>query len=135
MAIVLDSGILYASFDRREQWHERAVSLFRAEEGSLIVPAPIIPEVDYLLEKRLPTAARMDFYSDLANGVFFIVELPREAYRRIEELNRQFADLSLGFVDASVVAISEFVGIPRIATTDRRHFTPLAAAFGLELLP
>jgi uncharacterized protein len=135
LAIVLDSGILYAFYDRRDEWHERTVSLFGDEEGSLIVPAPTVPEVDYLLKKRLPLPARTDFYRGLAGGLYFIVDLPPEGYRRVEELNLRFADLSLGFVDAAVVAISETVGVPRIATTDRRHFAPLAAAFGLELLP
>jgi predicted nucleic acid-binding protein len=53
----------------------------------------------------------------------------------VEELNRQFSDLDLGFVDAAVIAISEFLNLPRIATVDRRHFVPLATAFELELLP
>jgi predicted nucleic acid-binding protein len=110
-------------------------ALFRDERGSLIVPAPAIPEIDYLLAKSGVRAAQMTFYRDLVGGKYFVVDLPRESYRRVEELNRQFADLWLGFVDAAVVAISEFVGVRRIAATDRRHFTPLAAALRLELLP
>ena len=51
------------------------------------------------------------------------------------ELNRRFADLDLGFVDAAVMATSELLGVRRIATIDRRHFEPLAAAFSLQLLP
>ena len=135
MTVLLDAGVLYASFDRRDSWHERSAGLLRGEQGSLIVPSPVIPEVDYMLEKRLGATAQMLFYRNLANGRYYLVDLPRESYRRVEELNRQFSDLSLGFVDAAVVAISEFLGLPRIATTDRRHFAPLAAAFGLELLP
>ena len=135
MTVLLDAGILYAPYDRDDSWHDRAVALVRAEEGSLIVPSPVIPEVDYLLEKRAGREAQIRFYRGLRDGQYFVVDLPVEGYRRVEELNRQFADLSLGFVDAAVVAISEFLGVPRIATTDRRHFIPLAAAFALELLP
>jgi hypothetical protein len=40
----------------------------------------------------------------------------------VAELNRQFAELALGFVDA-VVAIAEARGLPRTATTDPRDFT------------
>lgn len=135
MAILLDTGVLYAWHDRRDQWHERAVTLFRAEESSLILPAPVIPEIDYLLGKLSGAPVRTAFYRSLASGKYFIVDLSRDGYSRVEELNRQFADLHLGFVDAAVVAISEMTGVRRIATVDRRHFTPLAAAFGLELLP
>jgi predicted nucleic acid-binding protein len=53
----------------------------------------------------------------------------------VAELNQRFADIELGFVDAAVVALAETLGLSRIATTDRRHFEPLAAAFQLELLP
>lgn len=61
--------------------------------------------------------------------------MPTEAYGRIAELNRRFDDLELGFVDAAVVALAESLGVSRIATTDRRHFAPLAAALSLTLVP
>ena len=54
---------------------------------------------------------------------------------RVAELNRIFSALSLGFVDAAVVAIGESLGLLRIATTDRRDFEPMAPALSLELLP
>lgn len=53
----------------------------------------------------------------------------------LAELNQQFAELELGFVDAAVVAISESLGVSRIATTDRRDFEPLAKALSIQLLP
>lgn len=39
------------------------------------------------------------------------------------ELVRTYADLPLGAVDASVVAIAERLGIKEIATLDRRDFS------------
>jgi hypothetical protein len=33
------------------------------------------------------------------------------------------------------VALAETLGLSRIATTDRRHFEPLAAALSLQLVP
>jgi len=53
----------------------------------------------------------------------------------VAELNRRFDDLNLGFVDAAIVALAESLGLLRIATTDRRHFDPLAAALSLQLVP
>jgi uncharacterized protein len=135
VAVVLDTGIVYAAHDRRDDWHERAAGLFERERGLLVLPAPIIAEVDHFLGKELGRLAQLTFYRDLSVGAYLIADLPREKYARVEELNRQFADLALGFVDAAVIAISESLALPRIATTDRRHFTPLAAALSLELLP
>ena len=38
------------------------------------------------------------------------------------EADRRYADLHLGLVDASVVALAESLGIRRLATPDVRHF-------------
>ena len=64
-----------------------------------------------------------------------VADLPRDGYARVADLNRRFDDLQLGFVDAAIVTLAEALGLARIATTDRRHFAPLAAAFSFELLP
>jgi predicted nucleic acid-binding protein len=135
VAVLLDSGIVYAFYDRRDDWHRRTLTFLEGERGMLVVPSPTIVEVDHLLGRRLPSTAKLTFYRALAGGHYFIADLPKEKYARVEELHRQFAKLNLGFVDAAIIAISESLGLPRIATTDRRHFTPLAAAFSLELLP
>jgi uncharacterized protein len=135
MAVLLDTGILYAYYDRRDAWHGRAVELMQGEQGQLIVPAPVIPEVDHLLGQRLGAPARLALYDGLGGGHYFVADLPRDRYSRVGELNRRFEGLALGFVDAAVVAISEALGLLRIATTDRRDFEPLASALSLELLP
>ncbi len=135
MAILLDTGILYAYYDRSDSWHERAVALMRSERGGLVVPAPVIPEVDHLLGERLGGEARRVFCRGLAEGAYLVRDLAGEGYRRVLEIDRQFADLEIGFVDAAIVAIAEGLDLRRLATTDRRHFELLAAAFRLELRP
>ncbi len=90
MTVLLDTGTLYAYYDRSDAWHK---------------------------------------------GANFIADLARDRYARVAELNRRFADLELGFVDAAIVAISESLRVRRIATTDRRDFQPLADALSLQLLP
>ncbi len=135
MPVLLDTGVLYAYYDRSDAWHARALKLLRAESGSLIVPAPVIPEVDHLLGHRLGAKARQVFYRGLADGDYVVHDLPQDRYDRVAELNRRFDNLNLGFVDAAVVAIAEAIQVLRIATTDRRHFGPMAAALALEILP
>lgn len=135
MSLLLDTGIVYAYYDRTDAWHARARALLKGRERALILPAPVIPEIDHLLGHRFGQASRMVFYSGITDGHYFVADLPRQAYGRVVEINRQFEDLDLGFVDAAVVAIAQALSVRRVATTDRRHFTPLAARFGLELLP
>ena len=133
--VILDTGVLYAYYDRSDTWHRRALALMGDEAGGLVVPAPVIPEVDHLLGHRLGPKARRVFYRSLADGDYVIAELSADRYARVAELNDRFTDLDLGFVDAAIVAIAETAGVRRIGTTDRRHFEPLAAALRLELVP
>jgi hypothetical protein len=36
---------------------------------------------------------------------------------------------------SSAASLAEALGLSRVATTDHRHFEPLAATFSLELVP
>ena len=107
----------------------------QGEQGGLILPGPVVPEVDHLLGQRLGAKSRLTFYAGIIEGYYLIADLPKEAYARVAELNRRFDELDLGFVDAAIVALAETLGLTRIATADRRHFEPLARALSLELLP
>lgn len=135
MPVLLDTGILYAYYDRSDAWHARAAALIRRESAGLIVPAPVIPEVDHLLGHRLGAKARQAFYKGLADGDYSVADVPHDRYDDIADLDRRYADLNLGFVDAAVVVLARITGVGRIATTDRRHFEPLARILKLEILP
>jgi predicted nucleic acid-binding protein len=135
VSLFLDSGIVYAYYDRSDAWHTRARRLIETEHRGLVLPAPVIPEVDHLLGVRLGTASRLAFYAGITGGHYVIADLPKDAYARVSELNERFATLAPGFVDAAVIALAERLRPSRIATTDRRHFGPIAAALSLELLP
>lgn len=126
---------MFAYYDRSDRWHVPSRDLLQAERGSLIVPAPVIPEVDHLLGARLGHSAQLSFEEALAGGYYLIADLPLASYRRVHELNRQYRDLRLGFVDGTVLALAEHLGLSRIATTDRRHFSAVRLAIALELLP
>ena len=135
MALLVDTGILYAYYDRNDAWHTRARALIRRNAGALMVPAVVIPEVDHLLGARLGSEARHTFYRGLIDGDYHVIDLPADALARVAEIDRRFASLDLGFVDAAIVVVAERMSIRLIATTDRRHFAPLAAALKLDLVP
>jgi predicted nucleic acid-binding protein len=135
MSLLVDTGIAYAYYDRSDRWHEPARAVITGHHGGLILPSPVIPEVDHLLGHRLGVKARLTFYRAIVEGHYLVADLPQSSYLRVVELNRQFSDLELGFVDAAIVAMAEVLGLTRIATADRRHFEPVAAALGLALAP
>jgi predicted nucleic acid-binding protein len=135
VSVLLDTGIVYAYYDRSDRWHAKARALLRAEQRGLILPAPVIPEVDHLLGHRLGSGSRRSFYAGITGGHYFVADLPHQAYAQAADINQQFEDLDLGFVDAAIVALAETLKVRRVATTDRRHFAALAARFSLILLP
>ena len=135
MALITDTGIVFAAYDRSDAWHSRAIRLLRAEAGGLIVPAAVVPEVDHLVFARLGALARRRFLTDITQGVYYVAELSAKGYTRAVELEGRFADLELDFADLAVVATAEEKGVRRVATTDRRDFEPLAKALGLTLVP
>lgn len=70
-------------------------------------------------------------------GELAVAELTITDYTRSVELVRRYADLGLGLVDASVVAIAERLNVVTIATLDRLHFTVVRPAHcdAFELIP
>ena len=126
---------MYAYYDRSDSWHGRARALVEGEQQGLILPAPVVPEVDHLLGQRLGAKSRQTFYAGIVEGYYLVADLPKTCYARVADLNRRFEDMNLGFVDAAIIALSETLGLTRIATTDRRHFDQLAATFSLDILP
>jgi predicted nucleic acid-binding protein len=68
MSVLLDSGIVYAYYDRSDRWHARARTLLEGEQRGLILPAPVIPEVDHRLGQRLGAKSRLAFYGGIVDG-------------------------------------------------------------------
>src|SRR4030095_15821985 len=97
VSVLLDTGIVYAYYDRSDDWHARAKDLIRREARGLILPAPVIPEADYLLGRRVGAKSRRRFYQGIIEGHYFVADLPRQGYARASAIDAQFADRHLGF--------------------------------------
>lgn len=59
----------------------------------------------------------------IADGLLTIEPVLDSEWSHITELINQYADLPLGMVDASVVALAKRHRVTEIATLDRRHFS------------
>jgi predicted nucleic acid-binding protein len=92
-------------------------------KGKLIVPSAVIPEACYLLNIYLGQSAEIAFIHSLINKELNIEHFNANDLIRCADLLKQYDDLGLGFVDATVIAISERLKIREILTTDRRHFS------------
>jgi predicted nucleic acid-binding protein len=122
VALVLDTGPLYASLDRRDADHQACRRLIDAAAEPLVVPAPVLVEVDYLIHKRLHPGVLVALLDDIVDGAYLVEDLLPLDYRRIRQLCDRYADADIGFVDAAVLAIVERLNEPKLATLDHRHF-------------
>jgi uncharacterized protein len=94
-------------------------------------------EACWLLERALGPRTEEAFLRSIGKGELAIEVLRPEDYSRAAELVERYADLRLGMVDASVVAVAERLGITTVATVNRIDFVVVrprhVAAF--ELVP
>ena len=120
MAVLVDTGILYALADADDRWHDPASAWLEDVSELLIVSVTALPEVASLLHTRLGAAAELAFVQSLSAGELEVEDLRRTDLTRCSEMMRRYPEI--GFVDASIVAMAERLRIEGIATTDRRHF-------------
>ena len=132
--IALDTSGLFALLNRADPDHEPVKGVLKEDPGPYLVPAGILAEVAYLVERRLGTEVLEAFVLDLEGGGFSL-HCGEEDLARIRELVRRYDDLPLGFADASVVACAERESGGRVLTLDRRHFDVLAREGGITPLP
>jgi len=136
-AALVDTGIIYALADKGDAWHRRAAACVVGFPGRLIVPASVIPEACYLLNSCLGPFAETAFLVALNNREMSVEQMTGPDMIRTVEILKQYADVDIGFVDASLVALGERLGINTILTTDRRHFSLIKPAHcsAFTLLP
>jgi predicted nucleic acid-binding protein len=134
--IVVDTGVLYAVADRDDPDH--AVSQRVLEDRSkepLLVPTTVMTETAWLIESRLGPSAEAAFLRSIHQGELTRVDLTTQDWGRVIDMVEQYADLELGTVDASIVAVAERLEIEVIATLNRSDFAVVqpshVAAFDL----
>jgi len=77
------------------------------EALDLLIPDPVIAEVDYFLRDRLSSAVAREFLEDIREEAYRRVILDPSLFGRAVEYDRRHADLDLGIADASVMAVAE----------------------------
>jgi uncharacterized protein len=129
-ALICDTGALLDYLVKSARDHQ----LFRTaidQARTRYVPALVLAEVDYFLREE--RRAMQLFMEDVARGAFTYAPPTLGHLARAMEIDRRYADLGLGLVDASVVALAETVGVRRLATRDLRHFAAIRLRDGSAL--
>lgn len=137
MPLILDTGSLYASLDRSDADHAACRRLIEEAEEPLVIPAPVLVEVDYWIRTRLHPGVLVALLDDIEAGAYRVEDLQTGDYARVRSLCDRYDDSDIGFVDAAVMAIVERLEEPKLATLDHRHFGTLRPRHvdALVLLP
>ncbi|HXV04600.1 MAG TPA: PIN domain-containing protein [Solirubrobacterales bacterium] len=137
MALILDTGPLLAALDAADPDHKTCTKLIEKAGEDLVVPTLVLAELDYWCHKRLTVDVWLAFLEDLLAGAYSVQSPTQADLERCHELQSTYADLELGVVDASVLALVERLGEPKLATLDHRHFATMRPRHveALELLP
>jgi len=135
MALILDTGPLVALLDATDPDHERCTDLIQRSTERRLVPVCVLIEVEYLLRPCPGTFSKL--LVEFEGGSLELLELSRRWLLRAGELLDRYRDLSLGLVDATVLAATEMLGETKLATLDHRHFHTVRPAHcaALRLLP
>jgi predicted nucleic acid-binding protein len=137
VSLIVDTGPLLAALDTADPEHHECASLLTRAEEDLVVPVLVLSELDYWCHTRLSADAWLSFLEDLLAGAYRAEPPSHVDLIRCRELQSGYADLGLGVVDASVIALAERLLEPKLATLDHRHFSTVRPAHveAFELLP
>jgi uncharacterized protein len=133
--IVLDTSVVVAAMNRRDDHHRAVVGWLETVSGALITTPMALAEMDYLVTRHGGRAAAERLYDDFDAGAYRVEWWPASIHDCIE-VAREHA--GLGLTDASLVAIAGRLGVTEIATLDERHFRgvrPLTGEPAFRLLP
>jgi uncharacterized protein len=135
LTIVLDTSVVVAFMNRRDDDHERVVAWMESTGEDLATTPLIVAEIDHLVSRGGGTDAAAAFYEDLTGGAYLVEWWPEAVSETVEAARK---NPSIGLADASLLALAARLETTRIATLDERHFRvvrPLTGESAFTLLP
>ncbi len=126
---------MLALLDANEDNHPTVKALYDDGPDEWVLPAAILPEVDYLVAAHLGVKAQEAFLSDLADGAFPVDWGCDDDLVAAQKLHTRYRSLRLGIVDGMVIATAERLNARAIATLDIRHFGAVSIKGNPQLFP
>jgi uncharacterized protein len=123
MTAILDTSFLFALTDQSDRNHQRVLAVAQNANESLVLPVVVLPEICYLIAKRLSNNAMRRFVASMTPDAVKIEPATIKDLIRVHQILEKYADNQLDFTDAAIVAIAERLAIKRVYTLDRRDFS------------
>ena len=132
---MLDTSVVVAFMNRRDDDHERVAAWMGAIREDLVTTPLVVAEIEHLVSRGGGPDAAFAFYEDLASGAYAVEWWPEATFETVEAA-RTHRDI--GLTDASLLALAARFRTTRVATLDERHFRavrPLTGETAFALLP
>ena len=135
--ILLDTSGLLSAIDSAQPAHAAAVAVLSHSPGPFVLSPFVLAELDYLIGRRVGSAAQRALLRDVAAGAYRLAPFAESDVDRASQIIDKYADLGIGLADASVVVLAERGGTLDVLTLDERHFRALRGPGGrpFRLLP
>ncbi len=119
--IVLDTSVVLALMDARDDDHERVREWIEGVPDELCTTPLVLAELDHMVPRKGGSAAARALHQDFEDGAYS-VEWWSSALRETIAAARLYESIDLGLTDASLIALATHLQTTRIATLDERHF-------------
>jgi len=131
-ALLVDTGPLVAYLDRTDPAHGSVAQSLGAFRGALFSTSAVITEAMYLLKDYSQGPRRLAEFVQAAN---IHVSESTQSHQLLSAaaLIEKYSDTPMDFADATLVLLSEEIGVTDIATLDRRGFTTYRTRKGKAL--
>lgn len=114
--ILIDTGVIVAYYNAKDEHHASSRSFFERCTSQLVTTVACVTESMQLLASSWQV--QNEFLMQVGNDVFHCEHLLAQDFSRIAELNAKYADLPGDFADLALLSISERLDIAAIATLD-----------------
>jgi uncharacterized protein len=119
--VLLDTGPIVASLDRRDPRHEWVMRRFNPIKGQMITTGAVMTEVTFFLQDIKGGIRHLvEFFETLQVEIWDCFRV--EGLRSAEKLMATYADTPMDFADATLVVAAERYACGDIATLDERGF-------------
>ncbi len=135
--LLVDSGFLYALYDRDEKHSEPVMAVAELYRGGFVIPYVVLTETAFLFRRAGGTLSVAQFLIALAQGDYQYEIVSPNDLIRTSHIMTHYVNANLDFVDCCIMALSERLKVTQICTLDRRDFSifrPEHCDY-LELLP
>ena len=116
---IIDTGAFVGLFNKRDQYHDWAVNVFRSIKPPFYTTEEVVTEVCFLLPG--PEAIKK-FLSKIQTGIVVVDFQLHQHITKILDFIDNYSDRKMDLADATVLRLSELIEDCRVFTTDGKDF-------------